>query len=356
VVDDDDAARLVLERIVKHAGYSVDGARSAGEAKDLVALQDYGCVLLDKNLPDASGIDVLPHIKERRPDCEVIVVTGYANLDSVIQALRLGAFDYITKPFEDVRSVANRVSKALERRRLRRDVERLVSALTSANTDLLASRQGLKNAYLETIFRLSIAAEYKDSDTADHIQRMSRYSGILARALGKDEHYTEHIVCASPMHDIGKIGIPDHILRKPGKLTPEEWETMKQHTVIGARILEGSSSEVLTMSREIAVSHHEKWDGSGYPYGLNAEAIPLSGRIVALADAFDALVNVRCYKPAFPIQDSVSWIRDMSGKNFDPMVVTCFLDQLAAFEAVIAESMEKGETLSPPPGVQIASG
>ena len=143
------------------------------------------------------------------------------------------------------------------------------------------------------------------------------------------------------MHDIGKIGIPDSILRKPGKLTPEGFETMKQHTVIGARILEGSTSDVLMMSREIALSHHEKWDGTGYPYGLREAAVPLSGRIVALADAFDALVNARCYKPAFPLDESVTWIESMSGKNFDPRIVECFRDNLRAFERVLAENAEK---------------
>ncbi len=338
VVDDDDAVRMVLERIVKHAGYTVDLARSVSEARDLVSLSDYGCVLLDKNLPDGSGIDLLPHIKERRPDSEVIIVTGYANLDSVIQALRLGAFDYVTKPFEDIRSVSNRIAQALERRRLRMDVDRLVGALRAANTDLASSRQGLKNAYVETVFRLSIAAEYKDTDTAAHIKRMSQYAAILARALGQSELVCEQMTYAAPMHDIGKIGIPDHILRKPGKLTPDELEIMKQHTVIGARILEGSTADVLMLSREIALCHHEKWDGSGYPGGLREDAIPLSGRIVALADTFDALVNARCYKPAFPVDESVAWIESMSGKSFDPRIVECFHDNLPAFRAILPGS------------------
>jgi HD-GYP domain-containing protein (c-di-GMP phosphodiesterase class II) len=191
----------------------------------------------------------------------------------------------------------------------------------------------LKEAYLDTIFRLSVASEYKDIDTALHIQRMSRYSEILAEALGLSAAEVEKIRFASPMHDVGKIGVPDSILLKPAKLTPEEFKVMQNHTVIGAKILENAKSEILKASEQIAITHHEKWDGSGYPRGLAGENIALYGRIVALADVFDALTNKRCYKPALSLDESVQIIKEGKGSHFDPQVVEAFersMDKITA--------------------------
>lgn len=185
-----------------------------------------------------------------------------------------------------------------------------------------------KKAHLDTITRLAVAAEYKDIDTAAHIERMSRYSELLARVIGMDEEYVETMRLASPMHDVGKIGIPDAILLKPGKLTDAEFEQMKKHTEIGARILAGSDVPLLQMSERIALAHHEKWDGTGYPRGLRAEEIPVEGRIVALADVFDALTSKRCYKPAFTVEKALEIIREGQGKHFDPQCVDAFLSAL----------------------------
>ncbi len=184
--------------------------------------------------------------------------------------------------------------------------------------------QELREAYLDTIFRLSVAAEYKDDDTAAHIQRMSRYSAILAEGMGLSKVEVENIRFASPMHDIGKLGVPDAILLKPAKLTPQEFKEMQNHTIIGGKILENAKAEILKMSEQIAVTHHEKWDGSGYPHGLKGENIPLSGRIVALADVFDALTSKRCYKPAFSMDETMNIIREGKGRHFDPRVVEVF--------------------------------
>ena len=185
-----------------------------------------------------------------------------------------------------------------------------------------------KKAHLDTITRLAVAAEYKDIDTAMHIERMSRYSTLLARVLGKDGEYVDMMRLASPMHDVGKIGIPDAILLKPGKLTDAEFDHMKKHTEIGARILSGSDVPLLQMSERIALCHHEKWDGSGYPRGTRGEEIPLEGRIVALADVFDALTSRRCYKPAFTVEKALEIIREGIGKHFDPQIVEAFLSAL----------------------------
>jgi HD-GYP domain-containing protein (c-di-GMP phosphodiesterase class II) len=182
----------------------------------------------------------------------------------------------------------------------------------------------LKDAYLDTIMRLSIAAEFRDNDTAIHIRRMSQYSAAIAEAYGMTADEVEQILYASPMHDIGKIGVSDSILRKPGRLTDQEFAEMKQHTVIGAAILEGAEAPVLKLSCEIALAHHEKWDGSGYPYGRKGAEIPVSARVVAVADVFDALTSVRCYKPAFPFEEAVGMIEKGSGNHFEPECVDAF--------------------------------
>jgi len=197
--------------------------------------------------------------------------------------------------------------------------------------------QELKEAYLDTIFRLSVAAEYKDDDTAAHIHRMSRYSAILAEGLGLSAPEVESIRYASPMHDIGKLGVPDSILLKPGKLTPAEFKEMQNHTVFGAKILENAKAELLKVSETIALTHHEKFDGSGYPRGLKGESIPLSGRIVALADVFDALTSKRCYKPAFSLEESMKIIKEGTGRHFDAKVVQAFNDNIEKILAVKAQ-------------------
>ncbi len=223
--------------------------------------------------------------------------------------------------------------------------------------------QDLKEAYRDTILRLSVATEYRDDDTAIHIRRMSLYSEIIAESIGLSQREVENIKMASPMHDIGKVGISDAILKKPGKLTDEEFAEMRKHTVIGARILEGAESELLQLSQVIALTHHEKWDGSGYPRGLKGEEIPLCGRIVALADVFDALTSPRCYKPAFPIEKAFQIIRESSGKHFDARVVEAFfaaVDQIlevkehyAAQKAADRQDQvaAKAESPAPPPTV-----
>jgi putative two-component system response regulator len=218
--------------------------------------------------------------------------------------------------------------------------ENLVSSLASQAAIAIKNAmltQELKEAYLDTIFRLSVAAEYKDDDTAAHIHRMSRYSAILAEGLGLSAHEVENIRYASPMHDIGKLGVPDSILMKPGKLTPAEFKEMQNHTIFGAKILENAKAELLKVSEEIALTHHEKWDGSGYPRNLKEEGIPLSGRIVALADVFDALTSKRCYKPAFSLEESMKIIKEGNGRHFDPNVVQAFHANIEKILAVKAQ-------------------
>lgn len=193
---------------------------------------------------------------------------------------------------------------------------------------LLVSHTKTEKANLETIYRLSIAAEYRDEQTSQHLKRLSRYSRILAEGLGLDKNFVKLIEKASPMHDIGKIGIPDHILLKPGKHTPEEQELMKLHTVYGQKILKNSESEILQMAENIAFTHHEKYDGTGYPRGISGEEIPIEGRIVAIADVFDALTTKRVYKPAFTIEKTLTLMNDMCNSHFDPKIFQVFMNSI----------------------------
>lgn len=228
--------------------------------------------------------------------------------------------------------VAQRIASEIQikdySRILEETVDKRTEDLRESLEKLEEANKEISHAHEEIIFRLSIAAEYKDKDTASHIHRISAYSEALARKFGLPEEEVKLMKLASPMHDIGKIGVPDSILLKPGKLTPDEFEMMKQHTVMGARILAGSFSPLLRMAEEIAISHHEKYDGSGYPYGIMGENIPLTGRIVAIADVFDALSTHREYKPAFDLDKTLTIIKEGKGKHFDPNLVDAFLDVL----------------------------
>jgi len=207
-------------------------------------------------------------------------------------------------------------------------------------------REELKSASLDMIQRLSVAAEYRDEDTANHIKRMSNYSAIIAKNMGYSEDFVETILFTSPMHDIGKLGVPDSILLKPGKLDKEEWEEMKRHTIYGKKILEGSSHDLIKIAELIAISHHEKWNGKGYPNGLSGEEIPVEGRIVALADVFDALSSKRCYKNAFPLEKTLAIIKNDTGTHFDPGVTEAFFEGFDEIMSVYNKYRESGYTFN----------
>jgi putative two-component system response regulator len=213
-------------------------------------------------------------------------------------------------------------------------------------TDLKLAQQEMDRAYLDTIHRLSLAAEYKDEDTGDHIVRMSRFCALIAEKCGLAEPEVQKILYAAPMHDIGKIGIPDSILLKKGRLTREEFDQMKTHTVIGAKILSNSKAEILQVAERIAMTHHEKWNGKGYPMGLAGDEIPIVGRITALPDTFDALTSRRPYKDPYPVEKAVDIIEKERGEHFDPDIVDIFLANLE--EVLSIRNMHGGETVSDP--------
>jgi putative two-component system response regulator len=220
-----------------------------------------------------------------------------------------------------------RLNRVLQERRYRQEVQ-------SAHQKLVCAHEELQSSYLDTIHRLVLATEYKDEDTGDHIIRIGRFCTLLARQFGLPEKEVQDIGYAAPMHDIGKIGIPDQILLKPGKLTAREFEIMKTHTTIGGQILAKSKSEIIQCAQEIAVTHHERWDGTGYPKGLSGDRIPLTGRIVALADTFDALTNKRPYKPPYPLDLALQIMRKEKGAQFDPELLEVFMKNIDSIVAI----------------------
>jgi len=281
-------------------------------------------ILLDIMMPGMDGYEVCRQLKADQDTSAIPIVflTSLNEERSEAKGLQLGAVDYITKPFNpDL--VRTRVRNHIALKRHQDHLEELVENRTA---QLEQANNMLRTASLDTIYRLSIAAEYRDQDTGSHILRMSHYTAAIARKLGLDGDLVESIMYAVPMHDIGKIGIPDRILLKPGKLTPEEFGVMKRHTTIGVTILSNSEAEFIRLAETIALNHHEKWDGSGYPNGLKGTEIPMVGRISAVSDVFDALTTKRPYKEAFPVDRSLDIMRDGRGSHFSPEAIDAFFD------------------------------
>jgi putative two-component system response regulator len=335
VVDDEEPIRRLLGYLLQTHGYPIALAADAREARRQLEERTFALILCDVNMPGESGMDLLQHVLTEYPHTAAIMVTG---LDSPLlanAALDMGAFGYIIKPFEANEVLIN-VANAFRRRRLEienrahcQNLEDIVRTRTMALQQALEwlerSEKELRLSREETIQRLAIAAEFRDNSTAKHIQRMSHYCELLARKIGLPAERCDLIRTASPMHDIGKIGTPDHVLLKPGKFTPEEFNVIAQHAEIGYRILAGSDAELLKVAAIIAWTHHERWDGSGYPRGLKGEGIPIEGRIAAIADAFDALTTERVYKPAFELDHAVDLMLKHRGEHYDPDLLDVFL-------------------------------
>jgi putative two-component system response regulator len=338
LVDDDESFRAMLGRLLERAGYSCSPAGDANEAREALRHRAYELVLADVDMPGAAGLDLAREIHDQYPDTAVVMVTGVDDTGVARAALDLGAYGYVVKPFEaneilvEVASALRRRSLEMENRAHRERLESMVQERTSelwgAIGRLEAVEEELRLAQEDTVERLSIAAEFRDDETARHVQRMSRYSALLASRAGEDSARAELVRIASVMHDVGKIGIPDAILLKPGKLTPEERRIMEQHSEIGYRILSSSRSEVLSLAATIAWTHHERVDGTGYPRKLAGDDIPLEGRIAAIADVFDALTSHKVYKKAFPLGQAVDIMREGRGTHFDARLLDRFLDSI----------------------------
>lgn len=343
IVDDNPMNYESIARRLAHDGYATLAAQSGAEALAMLEETPVDLILLDVMMPEMDGYEVLGRLKqeERWQHIPVVMVSALDEQASVVRCIEAGADDYLTKPINSVLLRA-RVNSSLNKKRLY-DSDREHRETLESYNEMLQERideqvREITSAQMAAIFATSKLAESKDPETGAHLERLRLFCRIIASHLGRHPDFErditadfiECIYAASPLHDIGKVGIPDSILLKPGTLTSNEWEIMRSHTLIGAETLRAVAEKhpgnsFLRMGIEIAESHHERWDGTGYPYGLKGDAIPLAARILALADVYDALTSVRCYKDAFDHETSREMIVKSVDKHFDPRVVEAFL-------------------------------
>lgn len=336
VVDDEPHIGELLCRWLTSEGYSCETALSGEETVQLMKNRKFHLVISDIMMPGMSGVDLLTVITQLFSDVAVIMVTAVDDRNTAIMTLELGAFGYVIKPFDRNEILIN-VANALERRRLRllsQEYEHDLEQKVKQRTREVREREE------EIIWRLLSATGFRDTETGAHVKRIGLYACEIARVLGWKPDIVEQMRLAAPMHDVGKIGIPDEILRKPGSLTLQEFEVMKKHTEIGAEILEGSNVPLIQMARDIALCHHERWDGSGYPRGLSREEIPEPAAIVAIVDVYDALVHDRVYRPALSEDKALAIMIAGNGEHFGPRLFDCFMDLLPTIRRIRAEIQE----------------
>lgn len=324
IVDDNDANILLLENILRQRGYrNVVACNDPYQVTALHNEHQFAIILLDMQMPGLDGLGVMNALRAAAPEryLPVLIITAQTDSELRLRALSLGARDYITKPLV-VAELSQRIRNLLEVELAYRD--RLAQAAILEAKVRERTRE-LEESQKEILHRLALAGEYRDNETGNHVQRVSRSSKALALAVGVNEDAAEMIFHASPMHDVGKIGIPDDILLRPGRLEGRDLQIMRTHVEIGGKILDEHNAPVMKMAHAIAMAHHERWDGKGYPQGLSGNGIPLEARIVAICDVFDALTSVRPYKPAWPIDDAVNYVREQAGMHFDPELSKAFL-------------------------------
>jgi len=324
IVDDEPEITAILSDLFDRK-YDCTTAGSAEEALGRLAGTSYELVVSDITMPGMSGLDMIPHVKRNSPNSVVVMISGMQTVESAIEALRLGAFDYVMKPF-DLRQVEAVVTRALEHRDLivakQRYEDHLEELVEQRTAELDQALNSLEDAYRSTLKALTAALETRDLETHGHSERVVSYSMRLGREYGLDGERLKALEFGSLLHDIGKIGVPDLILRKPAKLTSEEWVLMREHPVHGQQILRGI--KFLEGAARVVAQHHEKWDGSGYPLGLSADDIDICARIFSVADAFDAITSDRVYRKGKPYQAAAQELDEWAGKQFDPKVVEAF--------------------------------
>lgn len=345
VADDEPANVLLLRRILRNAGYeNIESATNGREAVAACQIQAPDLILLDLMMPQRDGYGVLEDLSPLRQEqhLPILVLTADANPEATRRALGAGATDFLTKPFDHV-EVILRVKNLLETRFLTlalsdqnahlearvvqrtRELSQSYEKLVEANAHLQKSQREVEASQIEVLQRLAHAAELRDDDTGQHTQRVGHLAAQLAQRLGLDGAHVELIRSAAPLHDVGKIGVSDTILLKPGRLTPDEFEVMKTHAQIGAALMKDGHSPLMRAAEVIALTHHERFDGTGYPCGLKGEEIPFEGRILAVVDVFDALTHERPYKKAWLSEEALAEIEKCSGTQFDPRVVQAFV-------------------------------
>ena len=324
IVDDEPEITAILSDLFS-GEYDCTAAGAAEEALRQLAIMDYELVISDITMPGMSGLDMIPHVKKNSPNTVVVMISGMQTVESAIDALRLGAFDYVMKPF-DLRQVEAVVTRALEHQDLivakQRYEDHLEELVEQRTAELDQALNSLEDAYRSTLKALTTALETRDLETHGHSERVVSYSLRLGREYGLDGERTKALEFGALLHDIGKIGVPDLILRKPAKLTPEEWVLMRQHPMHGQQILRGI--KFLEGAARVVAQHHEKCDGSGYPLGLSGEEIDICARIFSVADAFDAITSDRVYRKGKSYQAAAQELDEWAGRQFDPKVVEAF--------------------------------
>ena len=334
--DDEPMNRKVASKILQKEGFGVIEAQNGQEAIDILKRQTVDLILMDLMMPVMDGYEATKIIKEddELSTIPLIIISALSDRSSIVKCLEIGADEYLTKPFDltDFRLRINNAIKMGVYQNMLKDHKRLLEAQVKEKTkDLQNALIEVQNSEKDIISILSKTAEYRDNETSAHTLRVGEMAANMAQKLGWDDDKVELMRLAAPMHDIGKVGIEDHILLKPGKLDEEEFLRMKEHSNIGNSILSQKQTPLLNLAAEIAFSHHEKYDGSGYPRGLKEDDIPLSGAIVAVVDVFDALLSERPYKKAFSLEKTLDIIREGSGSHFHPKIVETFINNLEDF-------------------------
>ena len=331
LVDDDRLIHAIIKDVLGQAGHRIHSAVNGAEALELAAAIQPDVILMDLVMPVLDGIAATRELRanEATRFTPIIMISSANDTNSRVRAIEAGIDDFLSKPIEKSELLA-RVASSLKIKRyhdhMQRYQQQLELDVAERTNQLRASLTDIKHMSTEIVMRLCRAAESKDEVTGLHIHRMSHYSHAIARAMGCGQDIANNILYTAPMHDVGKIGIPDQILTKPGPLTQDEWKVMRRHSTIGAHILEGSNLNFINLAEQIALTHHERWDGGGYPHGLMGEEIPLPGRIVAVADVFDAMTSPRLYRPSpYSVNYTIDYITNARGKHFDPDVVDAFL-------------------------------